>query len=95
MEGTRNDLVLLLLGERVEVHGIAGNADGQLRILLGVSLSVEQRLTIEDVDVQVVATLLGVSVEHVDQVIGLSLGNFRNLHNVSPSIDRRRPKPAR
>ena len=40
-------------------------------------------------------TLLGVSVEHVDQVIGLSLRNFRNLHNVSPSIDRRRPKPAR
>ena len=43
VEGTRNDLVLLLLGERVEVHGIAGNADGQLRVLLGVSLSVKQR----------------------------------------------------
>ena len=85
----------MLAAQLHEVHGIAGNADGQLRVLLGVSLSVEQRLTVEDVDVQVVATLLGVSVEHVDQVIGLSLGNFRNLHNVSPSIDRRRPKPAR
>ena len=27
-------------------------------------------------------------------LVGLSLGTFRNLHNVSPSIDRRRPKPA-
>ena len=74
VEGTGDDLILLILSEVVEVHGVAGNAHRELRVLLGVSLGVEQRVAVEHVDVQVVATLLGVRVDHAHEVIGLSLG---------------------
>ena len=58
VEGTGDDLVLLILREVVEVNGIAGNTHGELRVLLRMGLGVEKRVTVEHVDVQVVATLL-------------------------------------
>lgn len=90
VEGTGDDLILLILGEVVEVHGVAGNAHRKLRVLLGVSLGVEQRVAVEHVDVQVVATLLGVRVDHAHEVIGLSLGDVSNLHGALLFIHWRR-----
>ena len=80
MEGTGDDLVLLLLGEVVEVHRIARHADGELRILLGMLLRIEQRVTVEHVNVQVLATLLGLRVDHVNEVVGLRLGDVGDVH---------------
>ncbi len=37
VEGTRNNLTLLLTAQLVEVHRVAGNTDGQVRVLLGCS----------------------------------------------------------
>ena len=56
--GTSGDDVELLLARQLdEVHRVAGDADGQLRVELGVVHGVQQRLAIEDVDVDVVAAL--------------------------------------
>ena len=52
VEGTGDNLVLLSLGQVVEVHSVTGNANGELGVLLRVSLGVEQRITVEHVDVQ-------------------------------------------
>ena len=87
MEGAGDDVVLLLLGEGVELHRVAGDADGQLRVLLGVSLGVKQGLLGEDVDVEVVATLLDVAVDHADEVVDL-LGRSLREGMTTAELDR-------
>ena len=41
VEGTGDNLVLLSLGQVVEVHSVTGNANGELGVLLRVSLGVD------------------------------------------------------
>ena len=69
MEGTADDLTLLLAGELVEVDSVARNADGQVGVILGVLIRLHQRLAVEHVDVDVVRTLCKVAVQNVDEVI--------------------------
>ena len=64
----------------MEVHRIARHADGELRVLLGMLLRIEQRVAVEHVDVQVMATLLGIRVDHVNEVVGLRLGDVGDVH---------------
>ena len=68
VDGTMDNVVLLLLGELDEVYGVAGNADGQLRILFRVVHRVEQRFALEHVHVQVMAVLREVAVQQRNQV---------------------------
>ena len=53
--------------------------NGELRVLLGVGLGVKQGLLGEDVDVEVVAALLDVAVDHADEVVNL-LGSNGSAH---------------
>ena len=49
MNGTRDNVVLLLFGELVEVYGVARYPYRELGVLLGVGLRVEQRFAVEHV----------------------------------------------
>ena len=51
MEGSCNNVVLLLFCKLDEVYGITGNADCKLRILLGVLLSVKKSVAVKYVNV--------------------------------------------
>src|SRR5512142_2887556 len=68
MEGAGDDVHLLLARQPHEVHGIAGDADGQARVFLRVVHGVHQRLAVQDVDVHVVAGGAEERVEHGGQV---------------------------
>ena len=63
-----DDVELLLAGELDEVDGVAGHADRQLRVQLGMLHRVQQQVALQDVDVDVVPFLLEVAVEQVDEV---------------------------
>lgn len=69
MEGARNDLHLLVARELAEVHGVAAHTDGEVRVLLRVFHSVHKHLPVEHVDVDVVASLGKVAVQHCNQVV--------------------------
>ena len=55
-EGAGHHVTLLFRGQCVEAHGVAGDTDGQLRVLFRVGDGVFQGLATQDVDVQVLAT---------------------------------------
>ena len=73
MEGTRNDLSLLLMTQLIEVHCIAGNADGQVRVLLRMLVSRQQRFTVEYVYIQVMCILREVAAHDGNQIVHLLL----------------------
>ena len=63
MESTGNDVSLLLGSELDEVNGISGHADGQLRIVLGMLLSVQEHISVQHVYVEVMAALCSIAVK--------------------------------
>jgi hypothetical protein len=63
MEGTRDYICLLLGSQLDEVYSVSGNADGKLRILLGILLSVKKGLSVQNVYVQVMAALSSVTIQ--------------------------------
>ena len=63
MECTGNNVSLLLGSELDEVNRISGHADGQLGIILGMLLSVQQHISVQYVYVQVMAALCCVAVK--------------------------------
>jgi hypothetical protein len=62
VNGSGNNVILLFLREFNEVNCIAGNTDGELRILLRVRLRIQESFSIEYVNVEVVATVANVTV---------------------------------
>ena len=76
MEGTGDDLILLFLSKLDEVYRLAAYSYRKLGILFGMSLSVKQSFLGENVDVQVVAALLNVTVKKSHKVIYLILCCF-------------------
>ena len=63
VECAGDDLVLLLFRECVEIDRVARYADRQLRVFLGMLLCVDERLSVEHVDVEMVSALLRISIE--------------------------------
>ena len=63
MEGSCNYFLLLLLCELDEVNSIARNTDGQVWILLRVFHCVQERCTLKDIDINVVALLTEIPIE--------------------------------
>ena len=57
-EGARDHVLLLLAGQRVKAHRIARDADGELRIFLGMLHGIQQGLAVEHVDVQILTALV-------------------------------------
>src|SRR6187399_409293 len=54
VESAIDDVHLLLTGEPHEIHRVAGHADRQARILLGMIHRIEQRVSVQHVDVHVI-----------------------------------------
>ena len=73
MEGTGDYFELVFAAELDEVDGIAGDADGQLRIVFRVFHRVKEHLAVEDVDVEMVSALGEVSVHHANEVFNAFL----------------------
>ena len=71
MESTGDNIILLLLGELDEVYCIARYPDGELRVVLGMSLSIKESLPVEYVYVEVVTALNGITVEKSHEIIYL------------------------
>ena len=71
VEGSRDNLVLLLLCELDEVNRVAAYSDGKLGVLLGVRLRVEKRFAGENVNVKMMSALLDVSVKERYEVVYL------------------------
>ena len=73
--GAADDVVLLFLRQGEELDGVAGNADGEVRVfgLFGVRLRVEQLFHAEHVHVQVVCALGEVAVHHGHELLGAFL----------------------
>ncbi len=73
MKSTRNNVVLLFFSQFYEVYCIARNSYSELRVLLGVCLSVKESFTCENVYVEVVSAFFNVAVKQFDEVVYLFL----------------------
>ena len=67
MEGARNHVELLLTGELDEVHRVAGDAHGQVRVLLRMLDGVLKLLLAQDVDVRVIQAMAVARVKDADE----------------------------
>lgn len=65
-----DDIELLFSGEIDELDGIAGDADGEVGVfgLLRMLHRILELIDAEDVDVEMVGSLIEVTVEYVDEV---------------------------
>src|SRR5262245_51510323 len=68
MECAIDHLHLLLPREPHEVHGVARHPDGEVRVFLRMVHGVEQRLTVQHVDVHVISRRAEERVEHRGEV---------------------------
>ena len=62
VNGSGNNVILLFLREFNEVNCIAGNTDGELRVLLRMRLCVQESFSIEYVNVEVMTTIANVTI---------------------------------
>ena len=69
MEGAADNFSLLLPRELVEVDSITRNTDGEVWIKIGIFVSLDKLLLIEDVYVDVMRVLLEIAVEDVYKII--------------------------
>ena len=77
MEGTRNNFVLLLFRQLVEVYRVTGHAHGQLRIFCGRRLCIQQCFVRKHVYVQVIAALFGITVQQTNQIVKLCFADIQ------------------
>ena len=68
MESAVDDLLLLFPGQLDEIHGIAGNADGKLRVFFRVIHGVEKRFPFQYVHINVVTCSGKVGVQQGDEL---------------------------
>lgn len=71
VEGSADDVILLLGCQLDEVYGIAGNADGQLGVIFGMFLSIQQGVTVQNVDIEVMAALGSIAVQKIYEIVDL------------------------
>lgn len=76
--GTGDNVQLLLTGQVDELHGIAGNTDGEVRVffLLRMLHGVQQLFLAEHVHVQVMRTLIEVAVHDLHEVVHALAGSM-------------------
>ena len=68
VESTADNVHLLLTGQLDKVNGIAGNTDGQLRILFGMIHRIQQNITVQHIHVDVMAAFHKVAVQKLSQI---------------------------
>ena len=67
VEGAADDIELLLARQSDKVDRVARDADGELRILVGIFHRVLKRVLVDDVEVHVEAAVFEVHVERFDR----------------------------
>ena len=85
MEGTRDDVELLLLRQTDEVHGVAGDAHGQMRVLFRMLNGVFELFLAKHVDVRVIQAVAVACVEDADEVAD-ALVSVSYTHLTLPTI---------
>lgn len=65
VERSGNYVILLFFGQVGKVYAVSGNTNRQSRILFRMLLRIKQRITVKDVDVQMMTVILHISVDHV------------------------------
>ena len=65
VERSGNYVILLFFGQVSKVYAVSGNTNRQSRILFRMLLRIKQRITVKDVDVQMMTVILHISVDHV------------------------------
>ncbi len=70
--GAGDDVQLLLTGQVDELHGVTGDADGEVLVLwlLGMLHGVQQHFLAEDIHIQVMCAPGEIAVKDVDQILG-------------------------
>ena len=63
MECSCNYFILLFFCKFMEVDGITGDANGQVRVLFGMLGGIDEHIAVEDVDVDVLSALTEVAVD--------------------------------
>ena len=76
MEGATDNLILLLARELVEVNGIARYTNGQIGVQFGIFHCVNQFLTIENVDIDVMCVAVKIATEDVNKIFDALLVRF-------------------
>jgi len=71
VEGSADNVCLLLRRKLDEVNCISGYTDSQLRIVLGMLLSIKKSISVENVDIQMMSALDCISVEKRNEIINL------------------------
>ena len=72
MAGAGDDVQLLLTGQIDELHGVAGDTDGEVLVfgLLRVLHGIQQHFLAEDVHIQVVRAPGEIAVQDIHQILG-------------------------
>ena len=68
MECSGDNLFLLLTGELIEVNCITGNTDGEVRIILGILICLDESFAVENVDIDMMCLLCEVAVKNCNKV---------------------------
>ena len=68
VEGSGDNLFLLLAGELIEVYGIAGNSDSEVRICFGILICLDESVAVENVDIDMMCLLCEVAVKNCNKV---------------------------
>ena len=71
VEGSGDNVSLLLGSKLNEVYCVSGNTDGELRIVLGMLLCIEKSISVENVNVKMVSALGSVTIEKIYKVANL------------------------
>ena len=71
VEGTGNDIILLLFCQLDEIDGISGNSDRKLRIFFRMSLRIKQRFPRKHIDIEMVTAFCDIAVEQFHQIFYL------------------------
>ena len=88
VEGSGDDIKLLFSGKRDELDGITGNTDREVGVfrLLRMIHGIEKLLFAEDVDVEMMCTLIKVAIENLDKVVdsfGVGVTKSVRIHGLS------------
>ena len=70
MVGALKDFALVRLGEPGKVHGITGDTEGEMRVFLGMLVSLAKSFRTENVDVEMMRTLRKIAVKKRGKVAG-------------------------
>lgn len=71
VEGSGDNVILLLFSELYEVYSVARYTNCELRILLGMLLSVYESFSVENIYIKMMTAFFNVAVEQANEIVDL------------------------